>query len=248
MKTDSTITRRAFVAGAAGIAISAAGLSMPRPAFGASAGPVTKTYGGIQYGAEVSLTITGGIGLALGTISSAVSVQPKAIGVTANVYDGATGNLIKSQTTYNSSKTSRCQAAVSGNASSKKYQGSAVGLVWYSSAYQKISTGKTPPISRSADMSFSAIDFVNDAGLTCGSLYVAHANGIEAADLVYAEGASGVEGFVYHEDLVNASIASSPDEVDAMAAQGVFAIPLYLEDGVTQVDVFHVEVSLAEQE
>ena len=100
--------------------------------------------------------------------------------------------------------------------------------------YTNFSTGKTPYAM------LSKTDYVvehNAAGQTLGSLYDATIAGEEPPDLIKAYGKNGKEGFVYYADMMAAS-PSSPEEALQQRGTRATLLPVYLEDGITEIDKF----------
>lgn len=244
MQSISTMLRRRWLAMSA-LAISLiACLAFAGVAFaGTSAGPVYKTYDGKQYALTTTCSVMSGVGWGTGKISTSTAVSSGYLAVELRVYK-AGGSCISKNKSVSNKSTSTWSSMASGTTSTKQYQAAATGFVWRPSlsAYSSFGSGFTP-YARSASivpLAPLAAYEVNDAGQTFGSLYMRDAYGAEAPDLILVEGEAGKEGYVYASDFDGEELPADPEKAAAITGKDPEFIPVYLADGVTQIDVFKI--------
>lgn len=66
------------------------------------------------------------------------------------------------------------------------------------------------------------------------------AYGAQAPDLILVEGVEGEEGYVYASDFDGGELPANPEEAAAITGKDPVFIPVYLADGMTQIDVFKI--------
>lgn len=239
----SVLSRRTFVAGAVGLLAAMGVIGVPELAFAQTkAGPVTQVIDGKTYSVTAYADITsGGKGLATGATKCTVVVPAGCIGVQARLFE-AGGSIIAAHLNYSKSALATVTASKTWDVS-RGAQAQAEAYVWRpsTSSYTKFRTGKTPYAKKSKQKSEgTGLYGVNSRGLSFGSLCDVASAQLEVPDLVMAIGESGQKGYVFYSQLCVADETTTPEKALELCSQELCMIPVYAQDGITQVDEFKV--------
>lgn len=203
---------------------------------------VSTTLDGILYRAHCSTTTilntaTGGVYL------TAASTRPAGyMGATTYLFNRS-GSVVASNTQYSQSSTSHITVmASSGSASGAQYYTSGSAHIYRTGGYYS-SFGVPGSPYATAPRNLDNSSGVLDNGMTYGNAYQQLSSGNSAdSDLISAVGNSGVEGYVLMDDLLDASLATSPSEAtSAFADETTVQIPLYNLNGAV-IDTFDVQI------